>query len=356
MLSLYAASSAFSGSAACSDDEGCNLNGRCAAGTCHCLSAWGGPDCGKLSLQPASRSAGLHAPGGSSPNTSSCGGAVAYDPTSQRWQMFAAEMVGGCGINAWEANSRVVRASSATAGGEYVVEEEIKPHLAHEPMLARVGASWLLYSIGGNGSTPSGPKKGCRDGYTCDPEICGAAPSFSGAVPVEVYESASLLGPWNRSLAPVGEGDLNPAPLVFPNGSTVMMWRGGDAWLHVHLARSARWDVTPYAFCANQTDPDRCSGTLFPGLDRHGIEDPFLYVQVCSPIHRPGARSLAWQTSLPLNRCYSPRFAPHADTAAPVGRRRRRHVPRRLPRPRQVWRPRLLARRRLVDLLEHRAV
>ena len=309
MLSLYAASSAYSGSAACSDDEGCNLNGRCTAGTCQCLSAWSGAEsaawilipplaaphwlcisrtcysrirtpcwnsCGKLSLQPASRSAGLHAPGGSSPNTSSWGGAVAYDPASQRWQMFAAEMVGGCGINAWEANSRVVRASSATAGGEYVVEEEIKPHFAHEPMLARVGVSWLLYSIGGNESTPSGPKKGCMDGYTCNPEICGATPSFSGAVPVEVYESASLLGPWNRSLAPVGEGDLNPAPRVFPNGSTVMMWRGGDAWFHVHLARSTRWDVTPYAFCANQTDPDRCSGTLFPGLDRHGIEDPFL--------------------------------------------------------------------------------
>ena len=153
-LSLYAVLFQC-GAAACSDDAGCNLNGRCAAGICHCLSAWVGADCGKLSLQPASRTAGLHAPGGSSPNTSSWGGAVAYDPTSQRWQMFAAEIVGGCGINAWEANSRIVRASSATAGGEYVVEEEIKPHFAHEPMLARVGASWLLYSIGGNESTPS---------------------------------------------------------------------------------------------------------------------------------------------------------------------------------------------------------
>ena len=50
-----------------------------------------------------------------------------------------------------------------------------------------------------------------------------------------------------------------------------MMWRGGDAWYHVHLARTSSWRDAPYKY--NGT------GTIFPGFDRHGIEDPFLYAQ-----------------------------------------------------------------------------
>ena len=231
------------------------------------MAAWSGPSCAVLALQPANTAAGLHAPGGRAPNTSSWGGAVAYDEASQRWQMFAAEMVNGCGIGAWESNSRVVRASAASANGEYVVEEEIKPAFSHEPMLARLSdGRWLLYSIGGPKSV-SGQRNDCSDGYT--PQSGG--PSFSGPVPVEIYTADKLTGPWDRSLAPAGDGDINPAPLVFRNGTAVMMWRGGDAWFHVHLARAQSWDAVPYAYNG--------SGTIFPGFDHHGIEDPFVYSQ-----------------------------------------------------------------------------
>ena len=41
--------------------------------------------------------------------------------------MFAAEMVGGCGINAWESNSRVVRATAASLDEPFTVEAELKP-------------------------------------------------------------------------------------------------------------------------------------------------------------------------------------------------------------------------------------
>ena len=88
--------------------------------------------------------------------------------------------------------------------------------------------------------------------------------------------TTSPAGPWRRATPPgldVGEGDVNPAPLVLPNGTTVMMWRGGDAWYHVHLARAANWSDVPYDLA------DTGTGTIFPGLDRHGIEDPFVYAQ-----------------------------------------------------------------------------
>ena len=44
-------------------------------------------------------------------------GSVAFDPATQKWQMFAAEMIKSCGIGAWEQNSRIVRASSDAADG-----------------------------------------------------------------------------------------------------------------------------------------------------------------------------------------------------------------------------------------------
>jgi hypothetical protein len=54
--------------------------------------------------------------------------------------------------------------------------------------------------------------------------------SFDGPVPVEIYHAQHLTGPWESMGTAIGQGDINPAPFVFPNGTTVMMWRGGDAW------------------------------------------------------------------------------------------------------------------------------
>ena len=83
----------------CSTDSDCNLNGRCGAdGACACLAAWGGPACATLQLLPTTRISGLHAPLARDNATSSWGGSVAFDAASGRWQMFAAEMAGGCGI------------------------------------------------------------------------------------------------------------------------------------------------------------------------------------------------------------------------------------------------------------------
>ena len=156
-----------------------------------------------------------------------------------------------------------------------MVEEEIKPCFAHEPVLQQLAdGTWLLYSIGGPKSS-SGPRLDCQEGYTPDRSsrddvTTSAGVGFSGPVPVTIFTAKTLTGAWTPLPAPIGQGDINPAPLVFPNGTTVMMWRGGDEWYHVHLARAASWKGG-YGF--NGT------GTIFPGFDHHGIEDPFLYVQ-----------------------------------------------------------------------------
>ena len=274
---------------ACTTDEHCSLNGQCAVGACLCLAAWSGPTCGVLNVLPARLTAGLHSPASASPSTSSWGGSVAFDRQTGLWQMYAAEMTHGCGIGAWETNSRIVRAVADQPDGEYRVVEVTKPTFAYEPVLAGPleaddghpwSGRWLLYSIG-NASSSDEPRTDCRDGYT--PTSGGGG--FRRAVPVEIFisDGTSPAGPWgatNGSLAPltIGEGDINPAPLVLPNGTTLMMWRGGDAWFHVHLARAQLWNE-PYSYSR--------TGTIFPGWDRHGIEDPFVYQQPSPSNGRP---------------------------------------------------------------------
>lgn len=287
-------------SSQCGNDRDCSLNGRCRNGTCQCLAAWSGSHCAKLNLLPATKGAGLHAPHSSDPNSSSWGGSVGFDPVSKRWQMFAAEMVNSCGIGAWEQNSRIVRASSATPGGEYVVEEQIKPPFAHEPVLQRLAdGRWLLYSIG-NATSAKPPRTDCVRGYS----PLHAGNGFVAAIPDEIFvsEGPGLSVSWTRvpvdvnpQLGHPGQngdgGDINPAPLVFENGSVVMMWRGGDHWYDVHLAHSSNWSRGPYQ--------SSLAGSCFTNINtqHHGVEDPFMYrcAAALSLVHRsPGILSSHW--------------------------------------------------------------
>ena len=140
--------------------EACNLNGEVHGdGSCTCLAAWTGPTCGQLALQPAKPAAGLHSQG----SLSSWGGSVAFDGFSQRWVMFGNELVGECGINSWESNSRIVRASTDDLDKPFIVDDVLLAAFASEPSLARLGDEWLLYLIGNSSSTRP-PRTDCKDG------------------------------------------------------------------------------------------------------------------------------------------------------------------------------------------------
>ena len=284
LTAIDAAASSVAPAAPCTDDAGCSLNGRCKAGVCECLDAWSGPSCAVLNLLPAAKGGGLHAPHSRSNDSSSWGGSVGFDEASGRWQMFAAEMVNHCGIGSWEENSRIVRASSATPTGEYTVEEQIKPPFAHEPVLQRLtDGRWLLYSIG-NATSSGPPRTTCSGGYSPSPVSDKGGFSAGHGVPDEIYVTkGAALGAgagWEtigKNINPLGvhsvSGDINPAPLVFANGSVVMMWRGGDHWYDIHLAHSEQWDKAPYS--------SKMAGSCFTNIDmqKHGAEDPFMYKQ-----------------------------------------------------------------------------
>ena len=278
-------------------DMKCNLNGVYDhnTNTCSCLVAWRGTTCGELALLPATRAAGLHAFNATS---SSWGGAVQYDGT--RWQMFAAEMVLGCGINAWETNSRVVRASTTSLDTPFIVEEEIKPAFASEPALLRRPPAatattddangWLLFSIG-NSSSSNAPRPDCMNGYT--PKASppnGTGGNFKHFVPVEIASRSSLTGKdaaekWKLE-ATIGNGDFNPSPLAMPNGSTLLMWRH---LARAHMVSAPSWKG-PFPFngsdagCPSPASSMEQAGCkwwhLFNStVDKRGLEDPFMYVQ-----------------------------------------------------------------------------
>lgn len=262
----------------------CNLNGNATVtGSCVCLAAWTGPTCGVLALLPAHRGAGLHAES----NLSSWGGAVAFDEASGRWQMFGNELVGGCGINSWEANSRIVRATTADLDQPFVVEQVVMPAFASEPSLARLGDQWLLYSIGNTSSTKPA-RTDCVAGYTpAHAAPNGTGGNFKAYVPVSVSVSSSLMGPW-KLVSTFGNGDFNPAPFVFRNGTTLLMWRH-LARVHMVRAAGALGFGGPFAFngsdngcpvaAANGDKGCRWWHLFNKTVDKRGLEDPFIWEQ-----------------------------------------------------------------------------
>jgi iduronate 2-sulfatase len=95
--------------APCSSDEGCQLNGVCKSGSCVCHSGWKGFDCGALDLIPGPppQQAGLLGNGSAATGgiLSTWGGAVVQGREDKKYHMWAAAMLGGCGIKQWGSNS-----------------------------------------------------------------------------------------------------------------------------------------------------------------------------------------------------------------------------------------------------------
>ena len=179
-----------------------------------------------------------------------------------------------------------MRASTDDLDKAFAVEAVIKPAFGSEPTLSRLqDGRWVLYSIGNTSST-NPPRTDCSQGYSPS----GAPPNgtgghFHGYVPVEVRSSDNLTGDAWRLESTIGNGDFNPAGFIFPNGSSVLMWRH---LARVHLVSATSWRG-PFAFNGS----DRCLANvsypndpgcrwwhLFPpAVDARGIEDPFIFQQ-----------------------------------------------------------------------------
>ena len=99
------------GGAPCTGPLDCQLNGECLNGSCLCDAAWRGANCSLLNFLPAPLLNGYGRRGSA---TSSWGGGVVHDKSSNKWVMHVAEIENSCGGGSWETNARCAVAESST--------------------------------------------------------------------------------------------------------------------------------------------------------------------------------------------------------------------------------------------------
>ena len=254
----------------CTTALDCELNGDCvpavAAGDhggaargrgsrCRCHAGWGGPACSVLQLLPATKGAGYRHTDAAGRQVSSWGGGVIYDSKLGEWNMFVAEIAGGCGMNSWFPNSRVVRAVATTPLGAYQRREVVLQTFAHNPqVVATPGGGVALYAIGSADVAADNVCRDCFNGSSNTAPLptnatCRRHGNITGQR-VSVWAAPSAAGPWAKAatmgLEPAWD---NPAPFIFPNGSAIIMWRGtaSEAVGCTALGRARDWRAGPFA-------------------------------------------------------------------------------------------------------------
>jgi hypothetical protein len=215
-------------SSACFVDEDCSLNGLCVGKACQCDAGWVGADCGVLDLQPAVLGCGYNR---TSNGTSSWGGTVVRDAVdSSLWHLIVCEFTHDCGLDYWAPFSRIVRAESRVGpAGPFAFAAEVVPMYATNPTVtfSEAAGLFLLYHIGCPYPQPpptcSSPDFACGSGDAINGESgvsLHTSPDLSTWTPAGmVFNGSTVPGAWDADTS-------NPSPLVLPNGSVVLAYRG----------------------------------------------------------------------------------------------------------------------------------
>jgi hypothetical protein len=282
--------------AACSTAFDCQLNGACVSGACVCDAAWAGPQCGVLDVEQGTVAYGNGA--ATSPLTSAWGGGPPVVDANGMYHLFVSEIAAHCGMNTWSRMSLAAHTVSPSPVGPFTklagAAGTAIGTFAHNIFYLRAGGLHLLYHIGDGLNPPTcNPFWPCTNGSTpgAGPGLQPPAPWPEGTCPpsnggVQVHYSASLDGPWISfgpvTLGPGGPKSVsNPAPLVFANGTVLLMGRTKDstgpaphpaAAHNVFLFRAPQWNAT-YEFIPG-TGPN---GSVGVGNGIEFTEDPVLW-------------------------------------------------------------------------------
>jgi hypothetical protein len=175
------------------------------------------------------------------------------------WHLFAAEFVGNCGVADWVPNSRIIRAVSAFEAGPYTFAEEVLPPFAHNPQVQKLrDGTYTLWMIGTADAPTSSLFNDCRAGNSRLPSTRRPSPLIQlPGQEVRAYWSRNITGPWSRNHSVLlGREPYfdNPAPLVFRNGSVIVLTRGvnessgaPNSLGAIALGTAANWQTGPYA-------------------------------------------------------------------------------------------------------------
>ena len=237
------------GGGACASDWDCSLGGTCApSAACACDPWFTGPTCALLNLVAPtleeSQSWGLQLTawhGG----YSTWGGHAAWDAAASEWSAAFSLMCNHGPLGEWTVYSSIVRATSPTLVGAYTLVEQLDVPYATNAMYVPPGPDgvhtlWRVGSAEGQNPQTWSP---CFNLSSAEERPSPRASSLAPAVArvgggnetgnVFVQTAPSASGPWTEhgtiSIDLDGSwatGTSNPAPFIFPNGTTLLYFSG----------------------------------------------------------------------------------------------------------------------------------
>lgn len=272
----------------CQTDDDCSLNGVCSGGSCKCDPAWGGQSCELLQLVPPPAVIPAYPPPELLHNTTSWGGSVIADPSTGKFHMYVAEMINGCGMSTWSTNSIIRHAVSDTPTGPYAQKEVVMSYFAHNPTaITAPDGTHLIWHIGcGTPNQGHQPCTACANGVS-GPSCHGPGEQTACTDnTTNILYSSSLDGPWQQLNAPFIKSATmgtpyqidNPTGTFFPNGSLLMLCRGGIPSREaesdgVATAPSWRGPYTLHTAVGDNSSPS--------------VEDPFVWQVLACPHAAP---------------------------------------------------------------------
>jgi hypothetical protein len=245
----------------------------CVSSVCECDPWWTGPTCTYLNLQPAES---LSSQGLQAPSYYSWGGHTLQDDSGD-YHLFASFMCDHASLSSWTSKSSVAHAVSPSPVGPFAFaagldQQLVVPPWSHGAYIARdpPTGEYLLWHLGSGMIDPKSwapcfnSSEAVAGGGPPAPPAAGAPFAPLRAPPGQreafVQTAPSLNGPWtpwNNNTGvfvtfPPGSwtsGIDNPAPFIFPNGTTLLFFRsetcpknwGALAPACIGVARADSW-------------------------------------------------------------------------------------------------------------------
>ena len=271
---------------ACVTDVDCQLNGACGAASpavCACNPGWLPPDCGELKLAPMDPAQGYNHLFESDGNiSSSWGGRALPGDRDGLFHLFFSYMMNHCTIRNYTTNSACAHGVGASPLGPFNLTDIVMGPECHNAMPMRGPAGeWLVWHIGSGNRKPVQCQAGGDGPEQRPPSSTFGAPG--GDSGVGVLSAPSPYGPWTRVTGLISNGEdgawdsggvTNPAPMLLPNGSVLLAYRGRNATVgeRLGIAVADSWRG-PYAKLTREP------------ITTVNSEDPFLFRDVNHNLH-----------------------------------------------------------------------
>ncbi|KAK1737259.1 hypothetical protein QTG54_012126 [Skeletonema marinoi] len=232
----------------CNSDWDCSLAGICTPqGQCQCDPWAEGVDCSYLKFQPVDK----NRLGYLDERHTSWGGSIVQSATTGLYHMFISEILckvdtsnrKRCGLSAWQTHSRIVEATSTEVDGPYKRLKQVLPPEHHNPSvhISPTTGHWHLFTIGGSTG------------------------------PIERMISIDEGKMWGNAITISPE--QNPGPLLMPDGSTRLFFRGDGMDIPSPTCSD---EGISMQVCPSENEPCHPSNGL--PIISHTGEDPSVFV------------------------------------------------------------------------------